>query len=620
MSILFLLIAAGIVAALAFFFAGLLLAHPRRVPVALPPPLPPPAPDEALGREIERLRSQQRLLETALAEARASAQSAAASRPSQDAGAGADQTELDNLRWEAARLSADGRTLAERLRIAEEENRSLLDRVEKSAEAWQAQLQASQGEQKQTIRVLRDEIAQRTAEIAKQAAEKAAEKDRLTKECDRQGVRADQAARALAEVQKRLEQQSQEREREKKRLEEAVRAAEEAVRAAEEHEHEAARRLAEVESSHERQLAAAKDALRAQQATAHAEAQQWAERLRHAEAAGRANLDEKGMVDIRLRAFEESLAHERQETLRATEALRSAQARLADLDRLAQENSELREQQSQAAREAQLQVDREGAVKDARVELAAAQAKLNEMASVLEENRRLRDEAAELAHHQEASTELERLSAAHKQLRLDAELMARRLQELMQDRSELVSLRSQAAEAASLVEEVAYLRRREKDLEALLYSSGVSAEVETRAAAKQPGQTPVSDMEGNLQFLVANGGPRTAVLADVQGFLIASVGEPVTQEGLAAFAAVAGEMVSRARALLPLAEADSVRITDKNNTVLTCHLFSSAGEGLGVATLGPAEAKAADTARAIAGLAAIVSGENSPTSEEPSPT
>jgi hypothetical protein len=292
--------------------------------------------------------------------------------------------------------------------------------------------------------------------------------------------------------------------------------------------------------------------------------------------------------------------------------LRLAQARLANLDRLAQENSELREQQSEAAREAQLQVDREGAAKDARVELAAAQAKLGELASVLEENRRLRDEAAELLQHQEASTELERLSAAHKQLRLDAELMSRRLEELMQDRSELISLRSQAAEAASLVEEVAYLRRQEKDLEALLYAGGVGALDQARATApKHSAQTPVSDMEGNLQLLVANGGPRTAVLADVQGFLIASVGETVTQEGLAAFAAVAGEMVSRARALLPLAEAESVRITDKNNTVLTCHLFESAGEGLGVATLGPSEASAADTARAIAGLAAIVSGESS---------
>ena len=604
MSILLLLIAAGIVAAVAFFLAGLLLGSPRGKPPA--PQLPPQ--DDALAREIERLRGQHGLLEKALEEARASSKSAAASRTSEEKERSSLQDEVDKLEWEAARLSAHERTLAERLRVAEEQNRSMVDREEKSAEAWQEQLHAAQAEQKRANQALRVEIDQRTSEIAKLAAEK----DRLLKECDRHASKADKAGHALADLQKETEHKGQEKERESKRLEDAV-------RVAQEREREVARRLAEVELSHERQLAAAKESLRALQATAQAEGQQWAERLRHAEAAGRANLDEKGNVDIRLRALEESLAHEREETMRMAEALRNAQARLADLDRLAQENSELREQQSDAAREAQAQTDRQDAAKDARVELAAAQAKLDELASVLEENRKLRDEAAELLQHQEASTELERLSAAHKQLRLDAELMARRLQELTQDRSELVSLRSQAAEAASLVEEVAYLRRREKDLEARLYASGVGVEDQAPAvAAKQAGQTPVSDMEGNLHFLVSNGGPRTAVLADVQGFLIASVGETVTQEGLAAFAAVAGEMVSRARALLPLAEAESVRITDKNNTVLTCHLFDSAGEGLGVATLGPSEPKADDTARAIAGLSAIVSGASSPTNEEPS--
>ena len=108
-----------------------------------------------------------------------------------------------------------------------------------------------------------------------------------------------------------------------------------------------------------------------------------------------------------------------------------------------------------------------------------------------------------MRQHQEASGELERLAAAHKQLRLDAELMARRLHELMQDHGELVPLCTQAAEAASLVEEVAYLRRREKDLEAQLYVSGQYASREMAAmSGEMLMQTPVSDMETNLHSLV----------------------------------------------------------------------------------------------------------------------
>jgi hypothetical protein len=210
---------------------------------------------------------------------------------------------------------------------------------------------------------------------------------------------------------------------------------------------------------------------------------------------------------------------------------------------------------------------------------------------------------------------LERLTGEHKRLRLDAELMARRLQELLQDQSELAGLRAQAAEAGSLVEEVSYLRRREKDLEAQIYASGFRVSREMPAIVDElPVQTPITDMETNLDSLVDAGGPRTAVLADAQGFLIAGAGEATAQEGLAAFAAVAGDMVSRARMLLPLANVEAIRVTDSNSMVLTCHLFECDGQGLGLATLGPGEPTRDGTARAIVGLTANLSGgESDPT-------
>jgi hypothetical protein len=409
----------------------------------------------------------------------------------------------------------------------------------------------------------------------------------------------------------RSQQPNEDEARERARLQSALAAAEERERAL-------LVRLAETETSGDGQAAAAEEALRALQAAALEEKRQLTVQRERAEAAMQSEREAHEDLAIRLRALEEAVEHEREQGRIAAEALRAAEARLADLDRLAQENSELRAQQAEAEREAKWQAGRGDEAKDVKVELAAAQAKLVELGRTLEENRKLRDEAAELRQHQEASGELERLTAAHKQLRLDAELMARRLQELMQDRTELVSLRSQAAEAASLVEEVAYLRRREKDLEAQLYASGLYASREMPAVSGEVlRQTPVSDMETNLHSLVGAGGPRTAVLADAQGFLIASAGESAAQEGLAAFAAVAGEMVSRARMLLPLAEVDSVRVTDRNSMVLTCHLFDSAGEGLGLATLGPDEPEAGNTARAIVELSAIVSGAEPAKGGEP---
>jgi hypothetical protein len=510
------------------------------------------------------------------------------------------ERERDSARAEAERLSAKERTLAERLRIAEDENRAAFERKEKEAEAWGAQLQASKAEQKRQDQVLRDEIEQLRAQAIRQETEQA----RLARDVE-------QRCHQVGRLESEQARQNQDVDGERERLQKAL-------LAAEEREREVLRRLAEVEVSWQGKMNAAEEALRSMQAAVRAEKQQLADRLARAEATSQGERDEKRDLATRLRALEEAVAHERQQGRTASEALRAAETRLADLDRLAQENSELREQQAEFVREAKWQAGRGDEAKDVKVELAAAQAKLAELGRTLEENRRLRDEAAELRQLQEASGELERLTTAHKQLRLDAELMARRLQELMQDRNELVSLRSQAAEAASLVEEVAYLRRREKDLEAQLYASGMYASREIPAISGELlAQTPVSNMETNLHSLVGAGGPRTAVLADAQGFLIASAGESAAQEGLAAFAAVAGEMVSRARMLLPLADVDSVRVTDRNRMVLTCHLFDSAGEGLGMATLGPGEPEAANTERAIVELAALVSGAEPALDQKP---
>jgi chromosome segregation ATPase len=641
MSLLSILIVCGLVAALAFFLAGYLLRSPRAVGGDLDKEIQL---REALTGELEQLRQDHKNSEVGLAEAKEESRAATGGRQREEEKRVQAERERDSARAEAERLSAQERIANERLRIAEDQNRAAFEREEKQAEGWGAQLQASKAEQKRQEQAIRAELEQLRADAGNLGAERArqaaeldrlrteagpqnaerarlleerakheAERARLIEACAQHQALADEALRALDDLQARILQQTQFVDGERAHHQSAL-------SAAEERERELLQRLAETETSGHGKAAVVEEALRAMQVAAQVERHQLAEQLQRAEAASQSERDEKHNLATRMLALEEALAHEREQGRTAREAVRAAETRLAELDRLAQENSELRAQQADAAREAKWQAGRGDEVKDAKVELAAAQAKLAELGRTLEENRRLRDEAAELRQHQEASGDLERLTAAHKQLRLDAELMARRLQELMQDRTELVSLRTQAAEAASLVEEVAYLRRREKDLEAQLYASGMSACSEIPASSGEKlVQTPVSTMETNLHSLVGAGGPRTAVLADAQGFLIAGAGESGEQEGLAAFAAVAGEMVSRARMLLPLAEVDSLRVTDRNSMVLTCHLFESAGEGLGVTTLGPGEPEAGNTARAIVELAAIVSGVAPGADPEPDP-
>jgi hypothetical protein len=605
MSPLTLLMLATVVAALAFFSAGLLLAQARRRDE-------PPAGELGPTLALE-LRQALATAEQALADAQ---QQLAAARL--DA-----ERERDHARAEVARLAAEEKTLAERLRAAEDENRAAFKREEEAAEMWAGQLDAAKVERKRHDQALEREVVELRAELARLATEGA----------QRAAAASSSAAKAAAaaidgtmlqaratEAERRAEAAVAERERLAKTAEEAVVRERGALERLAEAEAAARTKLTETEASWQARLAVAEaalsarlgttDELRGRLAAAEAELRAHKEQLARDQARQAAAAEERETLALRVRAAEEVAEQRRLEAIAAAEARRSAEAKLKDYDRLAQDNAELRANQAEAEQAAQAQAGREGEAKDARVELAAAQAKLAELERLAEENRSLRDEVAELRTHQEASGELERLQAAHKQVRLDAELMARRLAELLHERAELLPLRAQAAEAVALTQEVEYLRRREKDLEAQIYAGGSFASRELpMLSGELPVVAPGTDLETNLDRLVSKGGPRTAVLADAQGFLIASAGESVTQEGLAAFAAVAGELVARARMLLPLADIESIKVTDANRMVLSCHLFASAGEGLGMATLGPGEPPPADTARAIAGLQAIVGGE-----------
>jgi hypothetical protein len=593
MSPLSLLVIASIVAALAFFVAGFLLRRPRaQVPVAQVTTELPAAEIEQIDKAdqvatlTDQLASLRALHQRALAEAEKQRQADVQVMQEAENTRRALTRERDSAQAECARLLAKEKTLAERLRAAEDSGRAALEQVESNAAAWDARWQAAEAERARHEQARAEELAQLRERCERQAKEKQdAEFRERSLRADLEhtvAVWKDKHAQAEAAWQGALASQQA--------------AAENKVAAS--------------EAAWQTRLEAASRARQSNESTLQSEKQQLTAQLQQLRDEQAKNRERTEQLTLALQTAEETLVGERAEAKSTVLALRAAEERMRDWDRLTRENAELRDERARAADDVKWAVDRDGEAKDAKVELAAAQAKLAELGEVLQENRRLRDEVGELRLHQGASDELERLTSAHKQLRLDAELMARRLQELKHDQAELVPLRAQAAEAASLEQEVVYLRRREKELEAQLYASGFYASREMPALSGELFvQTPVSNMETSLDSLLGEGGPRTAVLADSQGFLIAGAGESFAQEGLAAFAAVAGEMVARTRMLLPLAEVHAVRVTDANRIVLTCHLFNSDAQGLGIATLGPGEPSAENTQQAIVALAAIISGE-----------
>jgi hypothetical protein len=610
MSLLHLLIAISAVGAVAFFLAGW-FAKPRG------------ASEPALANEVRQRREAEEaraLAQAAYDEARAQLdvlrttlkETAAELIARQHKGVAdrealsAAERQLDSARADVQHLTSEAKTLSDRLRAAETYNRQAFERDQKTAETWERQLEEQRAEQLRQKEFAEQELRRVRQALEEQKAEalRLAERERACQQT--------QAATALEIAQAR--EQCQRCEAEVNALTASLHQAEESQRAATMLQAQSeAGWLQKVEgmlAENQAEVAALQASWEARQETLLADAQRLTEALSQC----KGECDELGAQNRDLltkhRVVNEALSAMGSSAAATHEQWQEAQGRLLELDQLRQENAILREEKVHAEASARELATREGDAREAWVQLAAAQAKLSDLEGILEENRTLRDEVADLRLHGEASVELERLTAEHKRLRLDAELMARRLHELLQDQAELADLRVRAQDLQALGEEVAYLRRREKDLEAQLYASGAASPDDQPATAGVPALHSVgTDMEASLRALVQPDGARSAVLADTQGFLIASAGEPMPQEGLAAFTAIASEMVARTRILLPLADVDSIRVRDTNRIVLSCRLFETGGQGLGLATLGPGEPSLPDADRVVNELAVAVAGK-----------
>jgi hypothetical protein len=522
------------------------------------------------------------------------------------------ERERDDAQAETQRLIRESKTLGERLRTAEAHNRQAFEQEESTAEAWERQLQEQKAEQLRQKEIVDIELWSLRQELGEQKTAGALLAER------EQAARESQTALERELGQARAERQH--REDELKALAESLGRAEEGKRAAaaSQAQNEATwrQKLETTLADNAIQVAELHASWSAKQEVLLGDLQHLSEELSRCKADCAELATQKHELHAKHRVVSEALAAVGSTAATAQDEWQEAQTRLAELEKLRQENAVLREERAHAEDAARELAVRGDDAREVRVQLAAAQAKLSELERILEENRKLRDEAADLRLHGEAALELEKLTGEHKRLRLDAELMARRLRDLLQDQSELADLRARAQDMAALGEEVEYLRRREKDLEARLYASGRLTRDDLPAmTGVQALHTVGTDMEASLHALIGPDGARTAVLADVQGFLIASAGQTQPQEGLAAFAAIASDMVARTRMLLPLADVSAVRISDTNHIVLSCRLFTTGGQGLGVATLGSGEPNPQDTDRVVSELATAVTGKTTPTDE-----
>ncbi len=265
-----------------------------------------------------------------------------------------------------------------------------------------------------------------------------------------------------------------------------------------------------------------------------------------------------------------------------------AAARAVALEResLAAEVSKLSDsqaQQSQSAAQAELRKLQGG--------FMAAHAKRAEgehLDRLDDENRRQREEIERLRVHEQASEKLERMTVEHKSLRIEWELLRRRVEELQSVQQELSDLRRLFAEQSNQLAEASELRDRLAQLEAQLYALGHTPQTRDDTTSDSAGtRLEISQIESKLSPLLARTRLRSAVLADTKGLPVFAAGDPFPHEGLAAFAALAGDMAQRAQSLLPLSNVRLVTLIDANNMSVSCRLFSLGQDDFAVAALGP---------------------------------
>jgi hypothetical protein len=299
--------------------------------------------------------------------------------------------------------------------------------------------------------------------------------------------------------------------------------------------------------------------------------------------------------------------------------LQGSEAKLATLEQLRSENLALREQRRDAAETAQLLSAAQTEVRELRAKLQAVVPKLEEFERLGQENRALREQVAELAPDRDAADVLERMTAEHKRLRLESELMTRRLQELEGERLELFELRTRVQELSTIADEVIDLRRHEAELEAQLFStirhSQTIPGVETGGLRTLSEVDEAPDTESVLCSMVGPGRARSAALADGLGLLVAGAGERDLGEGLAAFAGLAGEMAERARTLLPIGQMVRVSLSAANDVKLSCRFFHAAGIEYGLATIATGNIEGVGDERAVDTLATVLSSEHAELAE-----
>jgi len=202
----------------------------------------------------------------------------------------------------------------------------------------------------------------------------------------------------------------------------------------------------------------------------------------------------------------------------------------------------------------------------------------------LPQNRELRDRIRDLERFEKESEQLEALDAQLHEIRLENELLRRRLEDLGSDSESRTDLLQKLEETTRRAEEAEALQNKVDALEARLFALDAPPvdEAEPRRKTEGHHQALLEDGPGTL----IRAGAKTSVLADNAGLPIAAAGIPEHHESLAALSGLALEFAGRVTSLLPLTNIRTVQLVGQQHMAVYWALFESHGDQYALCAVG----------------------------------
>jgi hypothetical protein len=234
--------------------------------------------------------------------------------------------------------------------------------------------------------------------------------------------------------------------------------------------------------------------------------------------------------------------------------------------------------------------------------LARSEALELELEELRDERARMSARLRELEREAGASVELEKVQQELRNLQVDRQLLERKLESAERREEERLSLQDREKELKQQVRETEALRAEVERLRSKLYKTPHAPSVLTTILRNENSCGDESALHMLYRKLAEFGegiDAQSVVVAESAGFPVATIGNAVDGDSLAAVAGEADRLRTHAHQLLGLSEVTKLTLEDREGMFAQFRYFASDDDLMSIVTLGPQVAEKTELERIV---------------------